>query len=165
MVAMCEFIVSLRKESQDEKSLTQKLPLELMNSGCQRVKYGHASSPADSGAPPSHRLHILASPPDLDRFKAVNVVTTLIRNAPPCPNVGCPAVQSWVHHGGSRLPPTNPELRFMESIWQDDSLPGERFYMVLCVFLSFSSCINGIVPFGKNYCLWPQARLTVAISL
>lgn len=81
---MWEFIVPLRKESQEEKSLTQKLPLELMNSGCQQVKYGHVSSPADPGAPPSRRLPVLASPPDLDRFKEVNVEDTLIRNAP-CP--------------------------------------------------------------------------------
>lgn len=83
-VAMWEFIVPLRKESQDEKSLTQKLPLELMNSGCQQVKYGHISSLADPGAPPSRCLPVLASPPDLDRFKDVNVEDTLIRNAP-CP--------------------------------------------------------------------------------
>lgn len=81
---MWEFIVPLRKESQDEKSLTQKLPLELMNSGCQQVKYGHISSLADPGAPPSRCLPVLASPPDLDRFKDVNVEDTLIRNAP-CP--------------------------------------------------------------------------------
>lgn len=52
----------------------------------------------------------------------------------------------------------------MESIWRDDSRLGERFYVVLCVFLSFGSAINGIVSFGKNYCLRPQARLTVASS-
>lgn len=66
MAVMCELIVSLQKESQDEKSLTQKLPLELMNSGCQQVKYGHVSSLADFWAPLPRSLHTLTSTPDLD---------------------------------------------------------------------------------------------------
>lgn len=164
---MCEFIVSLRKESQDEKSLTQKLPLELMNSGCQQVKYGHVSLLADFWAPLPCCLHIPTSPPDLDGFKDVHVVNTLIRNAPPPPrfHVGCPVARGWVHHRGNVLPPADPGRRFMGSTWWHNSLPGKWFYVVLCVFLSFSSRINGIVPSGKNYCLRPQARLAVALSL
>lgn len=63
---MCEFTVSLGKESQD-KSLTQKLLLELMNSACQGVKYGHASLLVAFWAPLPRSLHILAAPSEFDR--------------------------------------------------------------------------------------------------
>ena len=67
MVVVCELIVSLRKESQD-KSLTQKLPLELMNSGCQGEKYGPDSLLAALWAP-LPALCTPAAPPDLDRLR------------------------------------------------------------------------------------------------
>lgn len=80
---MCESIVSLGKESQDENSLTQKLPLELMNSGCQQVKYGRASLPADA-----RHLCLAASTSWLPLLTLTGLGTSMwnvrIRNTP-CP--------------------------------------------------------------------------------
>jgi hypothetical protein len=136
--------------------------LLLMNSACQGMKYGRDSHRLVSGQLCLHSSPWVPSRLPLTGVRMPVMWDTLVRD-PLSSNLGCPAAHILLHHGANSLPvPSRPGLKFMVSIWQDNSPRSKWFYMALCRLPLLPSCINGIVPFCKNYCLRPQARFPIS---